>query len=197
MKDLRLGDEVLSYDPETGKQVYSKVTAWLYRNTEIKPQYDEIRTKEGLSFEASPYHNIAYVTPEGKIDFKFSEDFKEGDELVGFPEKDPIVATVAKGIEKTGQYTPYTDVGNYYIFGTNFTGGEADSNEPMILVHVLSHVKNPVAEFPIARKFVKLVDMFGLHRQPADSEVYMHPLFNDFSFLFGSNWVQGPPIIVH
>lgn len=136
------------------------------------------------------------MTPSGKIDFKFAKDFTEGDELVGFPENDPYVATIATQIEKTGQYTPYTDVGNYYIFDSNFTGGEASSNEPMILAHVLSHVRNPVAEFPIARRFVNLMGWLGLNRQPADDEFYLNPLFGDFSFLFGSNWVQGPLIVV-
>lgn len=40
MKDLRIGDEVLSFDPATGKQVYSKVIAWLHRDTVIEFKYD-------------------------------------------------------------------------------------------------------------------------------------------------------------
>ena len=106
------------------------------------------------------------------------------------------MASIATEIEKTGQYTPYIEVGNYYIFDSNFTGGEVNANEPMILAHVLPHVKNPVTEFPIARGFVTLMGWLGLNRQPADGEFYLNPIFGGFSFLFGSDWVQGPLVVV-
>jgi hypothetical protein len=85
MRDLRIMDEVLSFDPETGRQKFSKVTAWLHRDVEGIARYDLIKTHQNIAFEASKYHNIAFVNSDGKISFKFAKDLKKGDVLVGFP----------------------------------------------------------------------------------------------------------------
>lgn len=58
MKDLQINDEILGYDPQKGK-VYSKVVAWLRRDLLASSKYHLIKTKDGTSFEASKYHNIA------------------------------------------------------------------------------------------------------------------------------------------
>jgi hypothetical protein len=85
MQNLTLGDELWSYDATTGKQGFSKLVAWLHRDTKSLTNYDLIQTNLQEEFEASDYHNVAYVNHEGKIDFKFFHSLQDGDELVGFP----------------------------------------------------------------------------------------------------------------
>jgi hypothetical protein len=49
-------------------------------------RYATIKTNaDNISFEASDYHNIAFLNSEGKIDFKFTKDLIKGDKLVSFP----------------------------------------------------------------------------------------------------------------
>lgn len=70
--------------------------------------------------------------------------------------------------EKQGLYSPFTEVGNYYIFSNAFDASSYSNTDPMILVHSLSQVIDPIAEFGIAKRIVE----FGLHlgwdKQPAD-----------------------------
>ena len=85
MKDLTIGDELWSYNLATGKQDFSKLLAWLHRDTKVKTNYELIQTDQEEEFEASDHHNVAFVNPDGKIDYKFFNNLQEGDELVGFP----------------------------------------------------------------------------------------------------------------
>lgn len=146
MKQLKIGDEVFGLDVSTGKNAFSKVKAWLHRDQKAIAQYDILRTKDNITFEASDLHNIAYLNSEGKIDFKFERDLSPGDQLVGYPHENPIVSSTAAHEERKGLYTPFTDIGNYYIFHDLFDPTKFDEKvDPMILVHVLSHVKNPIS----------------------------------------------------
>ena len=62
MQNLQLDDEVLGIDPETGKNAYSKVVAWLHRDAQSQAFFQTIETDKGLNFTASKLHNIAYQT---------------------------------------------------------------------------------------------------------------------------------------
>ena len=70
--------------------------------------------------------------------------------------------------EKRGLYSPFTGVGNYYIFSNAFDAKSYSNTDQMILVHSLSQVKDPISEFGIAKQVVE----FGLHlgwdKQPTD-----------------------------
>jgi hypothetical protein len=156
MGAIRINDEVLGLDPATGKQTYSKVVAWLHRDTQAIAKYDSVTTKQGAAFEASDYHNIAFANSDGKVDFKFAKDLREGDELIGLPSSAPVVDSVQPEGERRGLYSPFTEVGNYYVFNSAFRGEGDAKAEPMILAHVLSQVSNPNSDFPIALYIINL-----------------------------------------
>jgi hypothetical protein len=88
---LTIGDELWSYDAETGRQGFSRLVAWLHRDTKSLTDYDLIQTNLQEEFEASDYHNAAVVNQEGKIAFKFFHDLQDGDELVGFPNNPKVI----------------------------------------------------------------------------------------------------------
>lgn len=65
MHQLAINDSIFALDPSTGKPTYSKITAWLHRDTQAIADYDTITTQKNTSFEASDFHSIAFVNQEG------------------------------------------------------------------------------------------------------------------------------------
>ena len=112
----------------------------------------------------------------------------KGDELISFPVGNLSVNSVGNYTEKQGLYSPFTELGNYYIIHQEFDINKYDKNvePPMILVHVLSQITDPNSEFPLAAKFVNLAVMTGYNQQPT-SNVYVNPLVSSWSFIFGNN----------
>lgn len=64
----------------------------------------------------------------------------------------------------------------------------------MILVHVLSQVKNPNSELSTANRVINLWESLGLNVQPKES-AYEHPLVGKLSFLFGRDWVGAEQLV--
>lgn len=60
----------------------------------------------------------------------------------------------------------------------------------MILVHSLSQIKNPIANFPIAKRFIALSQTLVGAFEPHPDENYVSPLLSRFNFLFGRDWVN-------
>ena len=112
----------------------------------------------------------------------------KGDELISFPVGNLSVNSVGNYTEKQGLYSPFTELGNYYIIHQEFDINKYDKNvePPMILVHVLSQITDPNSEFPLATKFVNLAVLTGYNQQPT-SNVYVNPLVSSWSFIFGNN----------
>ena len=50
MKDLTIGDKVWGYDPKTGSQNFSELSAWLHRDYYGIINYDLIETDQGTYF---------------------------------------------------------------------------------------------------------------------------------------------------
>ena len=96
MSELQVGDEVFGLDPKTGKDGFSKIQAWIYRNPYANSEFIRIRTNGSLVVDASPLQNYAYIDPSGKIRYKFAVEFSPGDELVAFPSEKVRVTSVHK-----------------------------------------------------------------------------------------------------
>lgn len=61
--------------------MYSKVTAWLHRDTDSNVYFTNIKTKGSNVYRASSGHNIAYNN-NGTIGFKYADELQTGDELI-------------------------------------------------------------------------------------------------------------------
>jgi hypothetical protein len=71
--------------------------------------------------------------------------------------------------ERRGLYSPFTEVGNYYIFSSAFRGEGNAKTEPMILAHVLFQVTNPNFEFGVAKAFVHFWGKLGWNEHHLDN----------------------------
>lgn len=67
--EISVGDEILAYDFNQGKNVYSKVIAFLHRDTNSTVEFTDIKIKDSNMYRASAGHNIAF-NHNGTIDFK-------------------------------------------------------------------------------------------------------------------------------
>ena len=138
---IQIGDRILAYNPQTGKPEFSEVLSWLHRDTESQVDFTEITTADDLRYTASSGHHIGF-NDEGKVGFKYADEFKRGDELIVLSKR-PNAQVVAELAEVTakGMYAPYTELSNFYIYPA--MGGE---DSPMILVHCLSQIDEPLKQ---------------------------------------------------
>ena len=115
------------------------------------------------------------------MDFKFAEDLKEGDELMSLG-KNLTVASSDQFQEQQGLYSPMTEFGNFYIFAQDVNPEEL-ANSPLMLVHCLSQVNNPLSYEDFVLKSLKVSGFFGLneHENHFD-ENYVHTVAKLLSF---------------
>ena len=74
MKDLKIGEHVLTHEPTCEKdceEYYTEVTGWIHRNPEVLSQFLNLNTNDGLNFYVSPFHNLA----DEYFDYFFAKDF--------------------------------------------------------------------------------------------------------------------------
>ena len=81
LRQISVGDQLLSYDFSQDRKVYSEVTAWLHRDTDSDVYFTNIKTLGSNAYRASSGHNIAF-NDNGTIGFKYADELKPGDELV-------------------------------------------------------------------------------------------------------------------
>ena len=174
ISDLKVGDEILAYDKEKGKNHFSKVIAWLHRDTVGNLEFEEIHTQENYTFSASETHNIGFIK-DGKLDFKFTEDLSSGDKLMGFG-KNLTVSTADDVRIRKGLYSPMTELKNFYIFPQDVAEGQLKST-PMILVHCLSQIDGPLNHENWVGKGLHLMGWFGINDHENQlHENYVHPI---------------------
>ena len=79
LSDVKTGMEILGYDRETGKDVWSKVITWFHRS-QIETVYNEIQFKDesgnDRSFMISDWHNLAIQNSEG-YEYAFPIELKK------------------------------------------------------------------------------------------------------------------------
>ena len=63
MRELQLGDQVLSYDLSSGRPTYSPVIAWLHRDTEHKFEFVRLQLERERGTDALS-HSFLELTPE-------------------------------------------------------------------------------------------------------------------------------------
>lgn len=133
MKDLLVGDMVLGFNPQAGRNEFSEVTAWLHRDTEKSYEYVRLEG-EGVKVEVSEYHNVAVVQGEEGLGYVFGGEV-EGRELWSQLGEQHIIHNTSRLLMK-GVYAPYTTLGNFYI---------ANSLRPdmLFLMHSFAHITNP------------------------------------------------------
>lgn len=142
MQHLTLGDEILSYNPETHNLEYQPVIGWLHRNP--RGMYEYLRIPIDSSFIiVSGKHNIAISSQNSTSPiYTFAERLHNDDRLLLFSRNSPshhtTVNTQANQIVfGRGLYAPYVR-GNMNYFILNEGMGK------MVLLHCFANVNvNP------------------------------------------------------
>jgi hypothetical protein len=96
MRDLRIGDEVLSTDPR-GRPVFSELIAWIDADLTSKSFFRRIETASGLSLVLTPSHSVLVQEESGGMASRFAGDLSPGDNLLSLP--DPANASASSSFK--------------------------------------------------------------------------------------------------
>lgn len=154
MKDLHIGDHLLSYDIYSGSTVFSEMPTWFHFVRNETLDYVVIETKDG-SLTASPSHNIGFSSEDSELTmFMHATDLDVDVNLIGFTyqskslettnvQKHPIVGMYK--VSKMGLYAPYTRLNNYFV---------SDDGVHFYLAHSYAVIHNPMAyEYLVGKTF--------------------------------------------
>jgi hypothetical protein len=173
--EISVGDEILAYDFNQGKNVYSKVIAFLHRDTNSTVEFTDIKIKGSNMYRASSGHNIAF-NQNGTIDFKEADQLLPGDELISVGGQSYIVESADGLAYDQGLYSPFTAAGNFYIYPYQSVEGN-DLSQSLILVHCLAQIDKPKKQEHWIYTVIHMADMFGLNaHQNQEHEAYLHPV---------------------
>lgn len=163
---VRIGDELLGFNPVSGQAEFTAVRAWLHRESKLPGLMVRVQTDAG-DVLASPTHNLAVGST-----FKFARDVKVGDILVT-----PTGPVVAHGISwednHMGAYAPLT-------WGSNFFVGPAQpSASRFFLAHSFAEVQAPKRMEGLFHALLSAVEFFVPSVHDIDDgkdTAYLHPV---------------------
>lgn len=182
MKDLRIGDHLLSYDIYSGSTVFSEMPTWFHFVRNESLDYVVIETKDG-SLTASPSHNIGFSSEDSELAmFSHAIDLNVGNNLIGFVysptslENTDVQEHQIVGMfkdNKMGMYAPYTRMNNYFV---------SDDGVHFYLAHSYAVIENPVAyEYVVSKTF----DMLSRFVQIDETQIsFLNPIAKSLHSVF-------------
>lgn len=72
IEDVEVGDRILGYDGENGRNMYVGVLAWLHRDVGVQAEFVRLEMESGMEYLASGNHYIGY-NDNGTINFKYAQ----------------------------------------------------------------------------------------------------------------------------
>lgn len=161
MKDLKIGQHLLSYDIYSGFTVFSEMPTWFHFVRNESSEYVVAKTSDS-TLTASPNHNIGFATDDNTSStiamFTHMVNLDNNYKLIGFHYQSDKLETTdvqvhdiidTKTVKKMGLYAPYTRMHNYFV---------SDDGKYFYLAHSYAVIKNPVAyEYMVEKTF----DMLG------------------------------------
>jgi len=172
---VRIGDELLGFNPVSGQAEFTAVRAWLHRESKLPGLMVRVQTDTG-DVLASPTHNLAVGST-----FKFARDIKLGDILVT-----PTGPVVVNGItwedNHMGAYAPLT-------WGSNlFVGPAEPSASSFFLAHSFAMVQSAQRIQGPFHALLSAVEFFvpSVHDIDDSKDTsYLHPVCRFFLYAFG------------
>lgn len=179
MADLKIGDEILGIDYDTGKPAFSPVRAWIHRDVNAVTQMSAVSFESG-TLVASPRHSLATVAPDH---YKFASELQSGSTLIDSNGAKMVVNNVAE-TTASGLYAPLTASSNYFVSGANM--------KTNVLAHNFAELRHPRRYDGIVQRLISVVDFFAPHiNSNFKDEDYIHPVFVVLMKLFP--WVMESP----
>lgn len=166
MATVRIDDELLGFNPVSGQAEFTKVRAWLHRESKLPGIMVRVQTDAG-DVLASPTHNLAVGST-----FKFARDVNVGDILIT-PTGPVVVNGIAWEDNHMGAYAPLT-------WGSNlFVGPAQPSASSFFLAHSFAMVQAPQWMESSFHALLSAVEFFvpGVHDVDDSTDtVYLHPV---------------------
>lgn len=118
--ELEIGEEVLAYEPRSGKLVFSEVIFFLDRNPRAKTIFIKMRTTNGKELTLTPTHLLPRRKSDGdKLETVFAARLTQDDQVL-VSRKGEVTLEKIKSIEwteMTGSYAPLTRAGTLLVDG--------------------------------------------------------------------------------
>eukprot|EP00747_Dinoflagellata_sp_TGD_P163726 gnl/TRDRNA2_/TRDRNA2_182724_c0_seq1.p1 gnl/TRDRNA2_/TRDRNA2_182724_c0~~gnl/TRDRNA2_/TRDRNA2_182724_c0_seq1.p1 ORF type:complete len:572 (+),score=57.60 gnl/TRDRNA2_/TRDRNA2_182724_c0_seq1:114-1829(+) len=125
LAQVRLGDELLGFNPATGQNEFTTVRAWLHRVTDVEAVFVQLHTKTGGIVVSSPGH---YIAVGNRNTHTFASHIHAGHTLLT-PDGSTLV-TKSSWVKANGFFAPWTATANFYV-GTD---------NGFVLAHSLANV---------------------------------------------------------
>lgn len=182
MADLKIGDEILGINYDTGKPTFSPVRAWIHRDVNAVTPMSAVSFESG-TLVASPRHSLATVGSEG-LTYEFASELQRGSTLMASDGAKMVVNNVAE-TTASGLYAPLTASSNYFVSGPNM--------KTNVLAHNFAELRHPRRYDGIVQRLISVVEVFAPHINSIfKDEDYIHPVFVVLMKLFP--WVvESPP----
>ncbi|RZF35234.1 hypothetical protein LSTR_LSTR009358 [Laodelphax striatellus] len=125
LEDVRLGDELMSIDPHSGRVVYSEVILFLDRDPQETRPFLRITTSTGAVIKMTPSHLLLRVDSEKPLNLAavFADSVKPGDSvlLANISGGEPIIDKVTHidTFTTSGVYAPLTRTGTIVVNGVS------------------------------------------------------------------------------
>ncbi|XP_022194356.2 indian hedgehog protein [Nilaparvata lugens] len=126
LEEVRLGDEIMAVDPDTGRTVFSEVILFLDRDPQETRPFLRIATKTGAVIKMTPSHLLLRVNsqkPALSFEAVFADSVKPGDSvlLANTSGGDPIIDQVLTidTFTTAGVYAPLTRTGTIVVNGVS------------------------------------------------------------------------------
>jgi len=187
MATVQIEDELLGFNPVSGQPEFTKVRAWLHRESKLPGFMVRVQTDAG-DVLASPTHNLAVGST-----FKFARDVKVGDSLVT-PNGPVVVKGIAWEDNHMGAYAPLT-------WGSNFFVGSVEPNaSSFFLAHSFAMVQAPQWMEGSFHALLSVVEFFvpAVHDiDDSKDTTYLHPVCRFLLRAFGIqiNGDAGIPVV--
>jgi len=182
MSQTRIGDELLAFSHGTGTAEFTRVWAWLHRDTNAEMKMIRFHTNVG-DIVASASHSLAYDRQRNT--FAFASDFRVGDMLVT-PNGSYEVLTIME-VVRVGLYSPLTESFNIFVSSDS-------SPAAMFLAHNFAHVQQPWRlEVPFSA-IVRVSELFFPSVHEIDDSIdteYIHPVCRGLMYVF-EKWSRKP-----
>ncbi|XP_059479411.1 sonic hedgehog protein [Neocloeon triangulifer] len=118
LAELQVGQQVLTFDPQTGRTQYSEVLLWLDRDPDEDRLFVEISTEGGRRLAVTPNHLLLVRRPHGP-QAVYAGNVEKGDELLGLDSSsmtsDAVVSV--RAVRRRGVFAPLTTAGTLVVDG--------------------------------------------------------------------------------
>lgn len=177
MADLKIGDEILGMEHATGKQVFSRVRAWIHRNENAETLMSAVKGDQG-TLVASPRHSVA----TSKMSYEFASELQEGSTLLA--SNGVMIVNSVSDTKARGLYAPLTATSNFFVGGPEM--------KTTVLAHSFAELRYPRRYEGLIQYLLSVTEFFSPSVHEITDGDYIHPVFVVLMKIFP--WLMEPQV---